>query len=401
VNDLSEGVRAGRASRSEKLLTVVIPHYNQKEFLPRAVASVLNGETAGIEIIIVDDGSTDGSEPTLAHLETVSPLISVIRARTNQGTAAALNTGLAAARGRYVSFLGADDFVFPDLYMPLARALDQHPAAGLACSEIAIVGSDGSLRGIRPLTPPAFRAGYIDPQAICRLIRSTDNWICSSSAVFRTSLLRAAGGFDATLGVFDDIIVERILAFQHGFVYVPGVRAVFRVAASTLSGSTLLDQNKNIRQLEIARERLASSVVGRLAPDYPAAFARRLQFSAARLQLVWHGRNADPEIIVKVAGGNDRDRTALTAIRRGFGFGPIGRLLAIGWLTLRLRPFAPLSLMVHLLRNRFTLMRNRRALVEAIRAVDDARREMMTGADAVGPSASAAAGHEHADLLGY
>jgi hypothetical protein len=46
--------------------------------------------------------------------------------------------------------------------------------------------------------------------------------------------LRAADGFDTTLGVFSDIIVERILAFQHGFVYVPGIRAVFRVAASTL-----------------------------------------------------------------------------------------------------------------------------------------------------------------------
>src|SRR5713226_9545289 len=83
------------SSRSERQLTVVIPHFNQKGFLPRAVASVLQGETRGIEIIIVDDGSTDDSEPTLAALEAVSPLITVIRSRTNQGAPAALNTGLA------------------------------------------------------------------------------------------------------------------------------------------------------------------------------------------------------------------------------------------------------------------------------------------------------------------
>src|SRR6266478_4200200 len=97
-----------RSSRPEKRLTIVIPHFNQKDFLPRAVASALHGEACEIEIIIVDDGSTDGSEPVLAALEALSPLITIIRCETNQGAAAALNSGLAAARGRYVTFLGAD-----------------------------------------------------------------------------------------------------------------------------------------------------------------------------------------------------------------------------------------------------------------------------------------------------
>src|SRR6266566_3188011 len=341
-----------QSSRPEKRLTVVIPHFNQKDFLPRAVASVLHGETREIEIIVVDDGSTDDSERTLAALEAMNPLITVIRSKTNQGAPAALNTGLAAARSRYVTFLGADDFVMPDLYMPLVRALDDHPAAALACSQIAIVGNDGSLRGIRPITPPAFWTEYLDPETICRRIESTDNWICSTTAVFRTDLLRAAGGFDVTLGVFCDIIVARILAFQHGFVYVPGIRAVFRVANNTLSASTLLDQSENTRQLEIARQRLSTSIVGQLAPGYPDLFARRLRFSAARLQLVWNGRNADPGVIVKVAGGTDTDIKALRAIRQTIGFGVMGRAFAVGWLTLRLRPFSSLHLIVHLLRNK-------------------------------------------------
>src|SRR6202171_1390571 len=86
-----------QSSRPEKRLTVVIPHFNQKNFLPRAVASILEGEIGEIEIIIVDDGSTDGSDPVLAALEAVSPLITVIRGKINQGVLKALNTGLAAA----------------------------------------------------------------------------------------------------------------------------------------------------------------------------------------------------------------------------------------------------------------------------------------------------------------
>jgi glycosyltransferase involved in cell wall biosynthesis len=380
---MSDGNAAapGGSPPPEKLLTVVIPHYNQRDFLPRAVASVLRGEPCDLEIIIVDDGSTDDSEPVLAALESTSPLVKVIRCGTNRGVAAALNTGLAAARGLYVTFLGADDLVLSNLYAPLSRALDNHPTAALGCSQLAIFGSDGSIRGVRPITPPSFHAEFLDPQTIRDRIHRTDHWISSTTVVFRTDLLRAAGGFDPALGVFCDIIVARILAFQYGFVYLPGIRAAFRVDAGTLSGSTLLDQNENIRQLAVARERLSTSIVGQLAPDYPDLFARRLRFSGARLQLVWHGRNADPGVIVKVAGGTDADMKALTKIRKTVGFGVIGRVLALSWLTFRLRPFSPLYLIAHSLRNWFMLTRNRRRIADWIHQMDDARKELKTVAD--------------------
>jgi glycosyltransferase involved in cell wall biosynthesis len=396
---MSDGNAAapGGSPPPEKLLSVVIPHYNQRDFLPRAVASVMHGEPCELEIIVVDDGSTDGSEPVLAALEAVSPLITVIRCKTNQGVVAALNTGLAAARGHYVTFLGADDLVLPNLYAPLLRALDEHPTAGLGCSQLAIFGSDGSIRGVRPITPPSFRTEYLGPQTICKRIQRTDHWISSTTAVFRTNLLRAPGGFDPTLGVFCDSIVARLLAFQYGFVYVPGIRAAFRVAPSTLSGSTLLNQDENTRQLSVARERLSASVVGRIAPDYPDLFSRRMRFSAARLQLVWNGRNADPNVIVKVAGGTETDMKTLKAIRRTIGFGGIGQILAFGWLTFRLRPFSPLYLMVHTLRNWFTLIRNRRRITDWIHRMDDARREMMPPADPDRSPVPPGVRNEHAD----
>ncbi len=387
---MSDGGAAERdeLSRPQTHLTIVIPHFNQAQFLPRAVASVLSGDTSGIEIIIVDDGSTNDAEPVLRALEAADPCVTVIRRQINEGVVTVLNVGLAAARGRYVTFLGADDFVMPECYVALVHALEENPAAALSCSQIAIVGDDGSLLGIRPLTPPAFGAVYLDPPTICRRIESSDHWITSTTAVFRADRLRAAGGFDMSLAVFSDVIVERILAFEHGFVYVPGIRAVFRVAASTLSGSTLLDQDENVRQLAIARERLSSSIVGRLAPGYADLFARRMQFSAARRQLVWNGPNADPDIIVRVASGTDSDAKALTTIRETIGFGAVGRALAVIWLTLRLRPFSLLLLLAHSLRNKVTFMRNRRRIADWVGRMDDAGRQIMARADTQ-PSRSA------------
>ncbi|MGT2440274.1 glycosyltransferase family 2 protein [Bradyrhizobium betae] len=379
TSDCSAAERPG-TSRPESHLTVVIPHFNQRTLLPRAVASVLTAEAGDIEIIVVDDGSSIDAEPVLAALEAANSRITVIRRQTNQGVTTALNIGLAAARGRYVTFLGADDLVMPDCYVTLVRALEDNSTAALSCSQIAVVGDDGSLRGIRPITPPSFGAAYLDPATICRRIESTDHWITTTTAVFRADLLRAAGGFDVSLGVFSDVIVARILAFEHGFVYVPGVRAVFRVAASTFSGSTLLDQNQNVRQLAIARDRLSGSVVGRIAPGYADLFARRFQFSAARRQLVWNGRNADPDVIVKVAGGTESDTRVLTAIRQTIGFGAAGRALAVIWLTLRLQPFSLLLLMAHLLRNKATFIRNQRRIVDCIGRMDDAGRQIMADA---------------------
>ncbi len=369
------------AAAPEPQLTVVIPHFNQKEFLPRAVASVLHAGADGIGILIVDDGSTDGCEPVLSALEALSPRITIIRGKENRGAAEALNVGLAAVRSRYVTFLGADDLVLPDLYATLMHALDAHQSAALACGQLVTVDAGGALRGIRPLTPPSFRAEYLDRKTVCSRIKRTDHWIASTTAVFRTDLLRAAGGFDATLGVFCDFVVQRMLAFQHGFAYVPGVNAVFRVASSTLSGATRLDETKYVQQLAAARQRLANSIVGQLAPRYPELFARRLRFSAARLQLVWNGPAADPNVVARTAGGSRADVRALTAIRQTVGLGKIGQLMAVAWLTARLRPFSPLHLVAHAIANRFARLHHRRRLQDWICRMDRECAEILSAAN--------------------
>jgi len=379
MSDQSFAGPKGASPRFGGTLTVVIPHFNQKQFLPRAVASVLNGETRDVEIIVVDDGSTDDSEPILAALEKHDPRVSIIRSRDNQGAPTALNAGLAAARGRYISFLGADDFVMPTLYGPLLRELESNQSAALACSEIAILGTDDSIRGIRPMTPPAFRTTYLEPKAVVRISENTDNWICNTSTVYRTAMIRAAGGYDPSLGSFCDGFLSRVLAFEHGFIFVPGVRAAWRVAADTLSASTVLDQLEIARLVALARERLATSIVSRRAPGYPDLFARRLRFSAARMQFVWNGRSTDPIAAATIAGGTDNDRKMLSAIHRSLGFGAAGRMLALAWLFARLRPAAPLSLILHAVRNRLLLARSRRSIQSWLRKLEIARNHVLGG----------------------
>jgi glycosyltransferase involved in cell wall biosynthesis len=89
-------------------VSIVIPAYNRGERLVRTVVSALAQDFAGFEIVIVDDASASDPVPALGTL-VADPRIRVIRHRTNRGASAARNTGIEAARGRFVAFLDSDD----------------------------------------------------------------------------------------------------------------------------------------------------------------------------------------------------------------------------------------------------------------------------------------------------
>jgi glycosyltransferase involved in cell wall biosynthesis len=92
------------------VFSVVVPVYNRAHLIERAVRSVLNQTYSDFEIIVVDDGSTDDSAGAAEHLG--DSRIHVVR-RENGGASAARNTGMDAARGRYVAFLDSDDTFLP------------------------------------------------------------------------------------------------------------------------------------------------------------------------------------------------------------------------------------------------------------------------------------------------
>ncbi len=95
------------------MISVIIPTYNRKELLMEALKSVLSQTFQDIEIIVVDDASTDGTESLLEGWGT-HPLIRYIRLAQNSGVHVARNTGLEAAHGDEVLFLDSDDILYPD-----------------------------------------------------------------------------------------------------------------------------------------------------------------------------------------------------------------------------------------------------------------------------------------------
>lgn len=128
-----------------KTVSVIIPSYNYARYVREAIDSVLAQARPPLEIIVVDDGSTDDTATVLA---TYGDRIRVFQQK-NQGVAIARNTGIAAARGEYVAFMDADDIWLPrKLELQMAR-FDADPALGLVACGLESFDPDGRIVEVR------------------------------------------------------------------------------------------------------------------------------------------------------------------------------------------------------------------------------------------------------------
>lgn len=128
-------------------VSVMLITYNSAGTLATAIGSVLAQEFADWELLIVDDGSCDDTE-ALVKLVT-DPRVEYIRLSQNSGRGAARRAALEKAAGKYVAFVDADDWLYPDKLAFQVSFLDSHPEVGILSCSMAICSGDGKMHGVR------------------------------------------------------------------------------------------------------------------------------------------------------------------------------------------------------------------------------------------------------------
>ena len=118
--------------REKPLITVIVPVYNILEYLPRCVHSIIAQTYRNLEILLVDDGSTDGTGKLCDDLAVEDERIRVFH-KENGGSSSARNLGLQHATGEYVGFVDSDDYIEADMYENLYRAIEEY---GVEVSQI-------------------------------------------------------------------------------------------------------------------------------------------------------------------------------------------------------------------------------------------------------------------------
>jgi glycosyltransferase involved in cell wall biosynthesis len=212
--------------KAKTLVTAIIATHNRAHCLPRALDSIYAQEGLGslyeLEVIVVDDGSTDSPSEIIHRYHNLR----CIRLPERRGVSAAMNEGLRASRGSYITFLDDDDEWLPHKLRVQVPLLDAHPEVGVVFGQ--------SLRRFGEkqwLTPDLARAR--SGQVFLAML--VDNF-CGhhASILVRRSAFDSAGGFDETLLSYEDWDVSLRLAFHVNFLFHPGAVDVYNLSPNGL-----------------------------------------------------------------------------------------------------------------------------------------------------------------------
>ncbi len=184
-------------------ISVIIPSYNSGKHLAETIASILAQTFMDIELIVVDDGSTD---QTPALVRTYGAPVRLIE-QTNAGVCAARNRGLKEASGRFICFMDHDDYWFPEKLQRQLEVFRVHPEAGVVYS--SFIEWRAARDGLFP-EPASFdltdSLETIDSEFsgwIYHLLL-LDCWMLTSTAIIRAEVLEKCGGFDEALPFSED-----------------------------------------------------------------------------------------------------------------------------------------------------------------------------------------------------
>lgn len=182
-----ENNRANMEKPNDYKLSVVIPAYNAQKFISRCISSALASDLKEIEVIAVDDGSTDETKDILSWYENMYPQFFKKIFKENGGAAEARNYGIAEANGHYIAFIDSDDMIRPDAYSTMYDSL-QKTGADIAIGRLYKVDNDKYyVRHTLPL--PAYKA--INPEEYLRLLfTQTYNNVAVWNKMYRTKLVQ-------------------------------------------------------------------------------------------------------------------------------------------------------------------------------------------------------------------
>lgn len=269
-----------------------MPAYNARQYIEESIRSVMNQDYPNIELIVIDDGSKDGT-PELA--EQFGSRVKVLR-QNNSGPAAARNRGIAAARGDFIAFLDADDVWLPGKMALQVQYLQDHPDVGVVFGGFSrwYPEADGSFL-VPPIpvnlnTPLKFvseHSGWIYKDILL------DSVICIITAVVRRSVIETVGNFDESLPTGEDYDFWLRVSHQFRAVELHRTLAYYRMHAA----STTKVPRKENNEYKVLLKTLAA--YGSAGPDNVATPENALRARFFQLCFshgyfhVWFG---DPEV---------------------------------------------------------------------------------------------------------
>lgn len=263
------------------LVSVVIASFNQAKYLGNSVESVLNQTYGNVELIVVDDGSTDNTQDVLSQY---CDRITVIQ-QPNSERGAARNRGLSEAHGEFIAFLDADDSWTPKKLTQEVEYFLKHPDTGVLYSDVKIIDESGQVTGCAR-KPSHF--GWVTQDIL------TANFISFSAHLLRREAAVKVGGFPESrlISGSEDWIFWVHLSTQVQFAHLPVVTAFYRVhPENTSSNAAAMERSMSRAAEEIEHSRWLPAEMRTAIPAMHAniSLANAINFcSCGNRRTAWH-----------------------------------------------------------------------------------------------------------------
>ena len=247
-------------------LSVVVPNYNHAHYIGEALEAVLSQSFRPLEVIVVDDASTDNSIEVIEAFTRRDSIIRLLRNERNMGVIFTGHRGLEHTSGDYVYFAAADDKVLPGLFEKCMNLLSQYPQAGLCSSNAMIIDEQGRVLSeakIDGIREPC----YMPPASVLANLRRNPNSIMHTplSVMFKRSAFIESGGMIPELGFLCDWFIQHVMSLVYGACYMPEPLASWRVSDT--------QYNKVLfRQTNVAKDIYAYALYLMTGPKYSEIF---------------------------------------------------------------------------------------------------------------------------------
>ena len=249
---------------SDRLVSVIIPCYNAEKWLKKAIDSCLNQSYSAIEVIVIDDGSTDGS---LEIIKNYGDQI-IWESGSNRGGNHARNRGFAKSKGEYIQFLDADDYILPEKIARQVSFLQQTDADVVY----------GDWRHQRHFSDGRIVLEEIQITSMQSDILASllaDWWVSPACLLFTRDIVEKSGGWDENLkaGQDRDFFISVVMS-EAKVVYQPGCYSIYRrYGKITVSTSSRLRYLEN-HQLILEKVECRLTEIGQFSTKYKKALAQ-------------------------------------------------------------------------------------------------------------------------------
>lgn len=238
-----------------KMVSVIMPAYNAEKYIAAAIDSILGQTYGNFELIIINDCSKDRTEEMIASYD--DPRIVYLKNEENLGVAAALNKGLAVAKGKYIARMDADDISLPDRLAKQVAYLDANEAIAVLGTNVESFDEHGTISTGWSAQDPL--QTKVDMLFACGMAHP--------SVMMRTAVIRELGGYDPAFNGLEDYELWCRVLEKHQITTLPDILLRYRVHNSQVT------QNQSLRYRELYRA-LKTRQVRQLGINPTEAFFR-------------------------------------------------------------------------------------------------------------------------------